>query len=691
MTTTGQVTIAGAAVDYVATAGHLNALAPVSAAPQASMFYVAYVRPAPAGTARPLVFFYNGGPGSASVWLHLGSFAPRRIVTDAPATTVPLPFQLVDNAESLIDVADLVFVDAVGTGYSQAIAPFTNQSFWGVDADAALMRDFVARYVAVNGRAGVAHCSCSASRTAGRARPCSPPLMLAAGMRLDGVILQSSVLDYNSNCAVFAPATISCEGFLPSYGMTGAWFGLTTPVPTDADAYAEQLRAFAATTYGPAARPGRSRTPASPTLLTSWSPSPARRSAPGRPTSTSTPRPFASSSGPASCSAATTRASPRRSAAPLAAQGDPSSTLISAPFAAAARSRFVDELHYSATRDLHADSRTRSPSGTSATTAGPCPTRCPTWPPRWRAHPALRVLVGLRPPRPGDAVPADRARPGPRRRAGAADVRAYPGGHMTYLDDASRRRMRADLAAFLPAPPAPAAAAAAWRGRRAPRRRGAAGAAPAAPRPPATRRRGAGRCAGRATTRKWRRAGTPTCRPPCASRLPRRRPKARRSRRWSSGRSPNARRPLPVDVLAAVGLPRVLEVARVLVVARPHGHQDAAFADALVVLLDALFRDAPADQRADDAAGRRTGAGAGDRRGQRAGDDQAEARAGRWSCRPRRSPRRWRRGCRRSRRRCRRLRPPWCRARSARPSAVVPAKWRLRVSSDMTRLTSSRP
>ena len=117
------------------------------------MFYVAYTVRRAGRQTRPLVFFYNGGPGSASVWLHLGSFAPRRIVTSAPATTVPQPFQLVDNAESLIDVADLVFVDAVGTGYSQAIAPFTNQSFWSVDADAALMRDFIARYVAVNGRA----------------------------------------------------------------------------------------------------------------------------------------------------------------------------------------------------------------------------------------------------------------------------------------------------------------------------------------------------------------------------------------------------------------------------------------------------------------------------------------------------------------------------------------------------------
>ena len=149
------------------------------------MFYVAYVRPAPAGTTRPLVFFYNGGPGSASVWLHLGSFAPRRIVTSAPATTVPQPFQLVDNAESLIDVADLVFVDAVGTGYSQAIAPFTNQQLLGrrrrCGADARLHRPLCRGERSARRRPP----SCSASRTAARARPCSPPLMLAAGMRLE--------------------------------------------------------------------------------------------------------------------------------------------------------------------------------------------------------------------------------------------------------------------------------------------------------------------------------------------------------------------------------------------------------------------------------------------------------------------------------------------------------------------------
>ena len=263
----GQVSIAGVAIDYIATTGHLNALAPVSATPQATMFYVAYVRPVSVGTVRPLVFFFNGGPGSASVWLHLGSFAPRRIVTSAPATTVPQPFQLVDNAESLIDVADLVFVDAVGTGYSEAIAPFTNQSFWSVDSDAAAMRDFIARYVAVNHR-GTSPTYLYGESYGGPRAAVLAHLMLAASMRLDGVVLQSPILDYNTNCAVFAPATISCEGFLPSYGMTGAWFALTRPVPMDADAYAGQLRDFAATAYGPAATAwATTRTPAPATLL----------------------------------------------------------------------------------------------------------------------------------------------------------------------------------------------------------------------------------------------------------------------------------------------------------------------------------------------------------------------------------------------------------------------------------------
>jgi len=149
--THGSLTLAGTAIAYTATVGHLSAL-DANQSPEASIFYIAYTADGAAPATRPVTFFFNGGPGSASAWLHLGSFAPKRLATGVPATTQSVPFPYVDNTESLIDTSDLVFVDAVGTGLSEAIAPHTNQTYWGVDADAGVLRDFVQRWLAVNGR-----------------------------------------------------------------------------------------------------------------------------------------------------------------------------------------------------------------------------------------------------------------------------------------------------------------------------------------------------------------------------------------------------------------------------------------------------------------------------------------------------------------------------------------------------------
>ena len=457
-TTVRQMTIAGATVEYISFTGHLNALAPVSATPQASMFYVAYVRPVSVGTVRPLLFFFNGGPGSASIWLHLGSFAPRRIVTSAPSTTVPQPFQLVDNAETLIDVADLVFVDAVGTGYSEALAPFNNQSFWSVDTDAAVMRDFIARYIAVNQRQASPVFLYGESYGGPRAAVLSH-LMLAAGMRLDGVVLQSPALDYNSNCAMFAPATISCEGFLPTYGLTGAWYALTRPVPTDADAYAAQLRGFAATDYGPAATAWATvHAPAPASLLDQLV------DLTGAPLDAWTanvdldPTTFRNRLEPGQLLGRYDAriAAPLGSA--LAAQGDPSSTLINAPFAAAARSRFVDELNYSATA-AYVLSSNAIDTWDFSHDGRALPDTVPDLAAAMALAPALRTLSisGYH----DLATPFRQTELDLSRIALPArlDMRTYPGGHMTYLDDASRRRIRDDVAAWLLAP-SPAASSA---------------------------------------------------------------------------------------------------------------------------------------------------------------------------------------------------------------------------------------
>jgi carboxypeptidase C (cathepsin A) len=456
--TTHAVTVGGTAVAYTAAAGHLTAQAPLTGTAEATMFYVAYTVPGLAGPSRPVFYFYNGGPGSASVWLHLGSFAPRRVVTHDPSTAVPQPFQLVDNADSLIDVADLVFVDAVGTGYSEAIAPATNQSYWSVDADAALMRDFIARYASVNQRQssptylfGESYGTTRSAVLAG--------LMVAAGMRLDGIILQSSILDYNANCDVFAPAQVSCEGSLPSYGMVGDWFSLTSPVPADADAYASQLRAFSAASYGPAAEAWvQSRTPASPALL-------------GQLVDL-TGAPLDAWSANVDLDAATFRSrliagqllgryDARITAADgsaLANSGDPSSAAITPAFAAAATSLFGNELQYSASATYTLlsnaiDTWNFSHDGRAL------PDTIPDLAAAMTQRPALRTLslAGYHDlATPFMQTELDLARLGTQPRL---TTHVYPGGHMTYLDDGSRPRIKADVAAFVAAASGVAAAA----------------------------------------------------------------------------------------------------------------------------------------------------------------------------------------------------------------------------------------
>ena len=127
-----EVTINGRKISYTATAGHLVTRDQYSAQPAAKIFYVAFTANGVAPPSRPVTFFYNGGPGSSSVFLLLGSFGPRRIRTSMPYFTPPAPYSLDDNPDSLLDESDLVFINPVGTGYSAAIAPGKNVDFWGL-------------------------------------------------------------------------------------------------------------------------------------------------------------------------------------------------------------------------------------------------------------------------------------------------------------------------------------------------------------------------------------------------------------------------------------------------------------------------------------------------------------------------------------------------------------------------------
>jgi carboxypeptidase C (cathepsin A) len=191
------VTIGGKKVAYTARAGHLVTIDISNAKPAAKIFYVAFTADDADPTSRPVTFFYNGGPDSSSVFLLLGSFGPRRIHTNMPHFTPPAPYILEDNPDSLLDCSDLVFIDPVGTGYSAAICPKRNIDFWGVDQDANSIKQFAKRYLTAFNRWNSPKFLFGESY--GTPRTCVLTWLLHEdGVDLNGIVLQSSILDYGA-------------------------------------------------------------------------------------------------------------------------------------------------------------------------------------------------------------------------------------------------------------------------------------------------------------------------------------------------------------------------------------------------------------------------------------------------------------------------------------------------------------
>jgi len=189
------ILIDGKRIAYTATVGHLVTVDPSSSLPAAKIFYVAFTADGAKEETRPVTFFYNGGPGSSSVFVLLGSFAPKRIKTSMPGFTPPAPYQIEDNPDSMIDHSDLVFINPVGTGYSAAVAPNKNRNFWGVDQDADSLKQFIKRYLTKNNRWNSPKYLFGESY--GTARSCVLAYKLHEdGVDLNGVTLQSSILDY---------------------------------------------------------------------------------------------------------------------------------------------------------------------------------------------------------------------------------------------------------------------------------------------------------------------------------------------------------------------------------------------------------------------------------------------------------------------------------------------------------------
>jgi carboxypeptidase C (cathepsin A) len=239
-------TVGGLPIPYTATAGHLVPVDPTTSKPAAKMFYVAFTADGMPAAARPVTFFYNGGPGSSAVFVLLGSFAPRRIRTSMPSYTPPAPYTLEDNPDTLIDRSDLVFINPVGTGYSTAVAPFKNRDFWGVDQDARSIKQFIKKYLTTYNRWNSPKFLFGESY--GTARSCVLAWQLHEdGIDLNGITLQSSVLDYQANFS-------NAPGLMPTFA-ADAWYHkkiTVVPPPPDLPSFMNTVTAFAQGSYAKA-------------------------------------------------------------------------------------------------------------------------------------------------------------------------------------------------------------------------------------------------------------------------------------------------------------------------------------------------------------------------------------------------------------------------------------------------------
>jgi carboxypeptidase C (cathepsin A) len=242
----GAVTVAGKRIDYEAVAGtivvHLKDWddVPQNADPEAkeppaeaSMFYVAYFAKGERKGPRPVTFFYNGGPGSATVWLHLGAFGPKRIVTANDSHTPAAPYRLVNNDFSLLDATDMVFIDAPGTGFSRVSGKDHDKAFYGVDADAWAFADFITQFLSRHGRWNSPKYLFGESYGTTRSAVVANLLQNDFSVDLNGVILLSQILVFDtsadgpeSNPGIDLPYQLA----LPTYAAT-AWYHHKLPGP----------------------------------------------------------------------------------------------------------------------------------------------------------------------------------------------------------------------------------------------------------------------------------------------------------------------------------------------------------------------------------------------------------------------------------------------------------------------------
>jgi len=230
---------------------------------EASMFYVAYFKNG--GGSRPVTFIYNGGPGSATVWLHMGAFGPRRIVTATDAHTPAAPYSLINNASSLLDATDLVFIDAPGTGFSRIAGKDKEKAFFGVDQDAYAFAQFISQFLTKYARWNSPKYLFGESYGTPRSAVLINQLEADRSIDFNGVILLSQILNFDlspdrptGNPGIDLPY----QTVLPTYAAT-AWYHKKLPGDhKDLESLLTEVEQFAMGDYGRALAAGSDLSPA---------------------------------------------------------------------------------------------------------------------------------------------------------------------------------------------------------------------------------------------------------------------------------------------------------------------------------------------------------------------------------------------------------------------------------------------
>jgi carboxypeptidase C (cathepsin A) len=249
-------TFGGQRIAYSATAGEMY-LKGEDGTPRAAINHYSYIKE-PRDPSRPVTFLFNGGPGSGSVWLHMGAFGPKRVAIPSDARDDgPPPYPIVDNPDALLDVTDIVFIDPVGTGFSHALGKTDPKDYWGVTKDAKSVAEFIRLWLNENGRWNSPKFVGGESYGTTRSAAVANELEGAYNdVSLNGIILISAILDFGAQAEVEGndmPYIIS----VPSMAAVAWYHNKVADRPATIEPFVAEARAFATGPYAAALMKGQ--------------------------------------------------------------------------------------------------------------------------------------------------------------------------------------------------------------------------------------------------------------------------------------------------------------------------------------------------------------------------------------------------------------------------------------------------